>query len=230
MDPIERPRSMAGEVVRRLRDAIVSGDLRLGQELSERQLAESLGVSKTPVREALAQLRLEGLVRIYPQRGVTVFTLSANEIRDICELRQALEAAALAHALERNPERLREGLARVVEAMKAARRDGDARAYLDADTAYHQVFFEACGNRYLEETYRLHVGKIAALRTHLAHKPMHTQKSFEEHLEMLDLLRSGDVSSALAVLDRHIDRTKSTYAAEIEDIAAADGSAARAAG
>ncbi|HUG63244.1 MAG TPA: GntR family transcriptional regulator [Methylomirabilota bacterium] len=214
---------MAGEVVDRIRKAIVCGDLSLGQDLSERQLAESLGVSKTPVREALAQLRLEGLVRIYPQRGVTVFTLSASEIRDICELRQALEVAALRYALERHPDRLTSGLARVVEAMANARRDGDARGYLEADTAYHEVFFEACGNRYLEETYALHIGKIAALRTHLARKPMHTQKSYDEHVEMLKLLRAGDNASALAVLDRHIDRTKSTYAEEIEDIAAADG-------
>jgi DNA-binding GntR family transcriptional regulator len=222
MRPIERPQSMAEAVTERLRAAIVAGDLKLGQELSERQLAESLGVSKTPVREALAQLRLEGLVRIYPQRGVTVFTLSAGEIRDICELRQALEAAALRHALERNPDRLTAGLAEAVARMRLARASGDPKAYLAADTAYHQVFFEACGNRYLAETYALHVGKIAALRTHLARKPMHTQKSFEEHEEMLALLGAGDLSTGLAVLDRHIDRTKSTYAAEIEDIAAAD--------
>jgi DNA-binding GntR family transcriptional regulator len=222
MHPIERPKSMAVEVVDRLRKAIVSGDLKLGQALSERQIAESLGVSKTPVREALAQLRLEGLVRIYPQKGVTVFSLSAREIRDICELRQALEAAALRHALERHPDRLAIGLGRVVDAMRAARVAGNARAYLDADTEYHQIFFEACGNQYLAETYGLHVGKIAALRTHLAHRPMHTQKSFEEHVEMLGLVEARDLPSALAVLDRHIDRTKSTYAAEIEDIAAAD--------
>ena len=222
MRPIERPKSIAEEVADRIRAAIVDGDLRLGQDLSERQLAESLGVSKTPVREALAQLRMEGLVRIYPQRGVTVFTLSANEIRDICELRQALEVAALRHALERNPGRLADGLARVVDAMEAARRSGDERAYLSADTAFHQVFFEACGNRYLEETYGLHVGKIAALRTHLARKPDHTLRSFEEHRRMLELVRARDLDASLDVLDRHIDRTKSTYAAEVEDIAAAD--------
>ena len=65
-------------------------------------LAENFGVSKTPVREALAQLRLEGLVRIVPQRGAFVFTLSAREVMNMCELRLTLEAAALRLAFERD--------------------------------------------------------------------------------------------------------------------------------
>jgi DNA-binding GntR family transcriptional regulator len=222
MLPITRPKSIAGEVADRIRRAIVGGDMKLGQELSERQLAESLGVSKTPVREALAQLRLEGLVRIYPQKGVTVFTLSATEIREICELRQSLESAALRYAMERNPGQLVAAQERTVTAMKAARSGGDLKAYLAADTTFHLNFFESCGNDYLLETYNMHLGKIAALRTHLAQKPQHTQMSFEEHGRMVELLRSGDVAGTLLLLDQHIDRTKSTYSNEIEDIAASD--------
>jgi DNA-binding GntR family transcriptional regulator len=224
MRPIERPPSFAEEVADRIRQAIVDGDLGLGEAVSERQLADRLGVSKTPVREALAQLRTEGLVRIYPQRGAMVFTLSAREIRDICELRQALEVAALRHAIERNPDRLAEGLSRVVADMRVARADDDVRRYLSDDTAYHQVFFDCCDNLYLQDTYSLHVGKIAALRTHLARKPHHTERSFEEHCRMLELVGSGDADACIAVLDSHIDRTKSTYAAEVKDIAAADQS------
>jgi DNA-binding GntR family transcriptional regulator len=222
MRPIERPRSIAEEVARRLRHAIIEGDLRLGEVLSERQLAERLNVSKTPVREALAQLRLEGLVNIYPQRGVTVFTLSAREIRDICELRLALEEAALRYAVERNPERLADRLSEVVARMEAAHAAGDERAYLNADTDYHQVFFECCDNAYLESAYTLYVGKLAALRTHLSHKPDHTRRSDEEHHLMLELIRARDLAACLAVLRRHNDRVSSTYAEDIKDIAAAD--------
>ena len=102
LKPIERPESLTESAVKRLRDAIVSGDFELGQPLSERQLAEMLEISKTPVREALAQLRREGLVRILPQRGAFVFTLSQQEVVEICEIRQALEASALKAAMERN--------------------------------------------------------------------------------------------------------------------------------
>ena len=92
MKPIERPESLTESAVKRLRHAIVSGDFELGQPLSERQLADTLEISKTPVREAMAQLRREGLVRILPQRGAFVFTLSQQEVVEICELREALEA------------------------------------------------------------------------------------------------------------------------------------------
>ena len=107
-------------------------------------------------------------------------------------------------------------------AMDAARARGDTRAYLAADTAYHRCFFRHCGNRYMADTYALVAGKIAALRTHLAAKPQHTEKSYSEHREMLRLLEAGELIRALLVLDTHIGRTKTTYAAEIEDIAAAD--------
>lgn len=177
------------------------------------------------MREALAQLRLEGLVRIVPQRGAFVFSLSAPEVRAICEFRQTLEAAALRFSFQRNPAGLISLVSASVEAMERARKRADRKAYLDADTAFHEAFFTHCGNTYLSETYALHVGKIAALRTHLAVKPSHTDKSYFEHCQMLDHLRHDALDKALAVLDVHIDRTKSTYADGVEDIAALDRAA-----
>lgn len=205
-----------------IRSAIISGDLKLGEELSERQLAESLGVSKTPVREALAQLRLEGLVRGSPHRGVSVFTLSATEVREMCELRQTFEAAALKFAMERNPSALLAALDDSLGRMERALRVQDLKSYLAEDTLFHSRFFEFCGNSYLLETYQMHVGKIAALRTHLAQRPQHTDKSFQEHREICRVLEAGDLAASLDILDRHIDRTKRSYSSTIEDIAAAD--------
>lgn len=206
----------------RVRRSIVEGDLALGEPLSERQLAEDLGVSKTPVREALAQLRLEGLVRIYPQRGAFIFSFSAREVIEMCELRLTLEAAALRFAFERNRGKLLDGLRQCVAAMEKARAARDVRAYLTADTAFHDVFFKTCGNTYLADTYALYAGKIASLRTHLAAKPMHTERSFEEHRDIVANIAEGDLGKVLALLDRHIERTKTTYAESIEDIAVAD--------
>lgn len=225
MRPIDRPKSIAEEVLDRLREAIVSGDLGLGEELSERQLAIRLGVSKTPVREALAQLRLEGLVKASPPKGVTVFTLSATEVREICELRQTLETAAMRLAMARRADALLETLGATIGTMREALAAGDLKAYLAADTRFHLHFFEFCGNTYLLETYQMHLGKIAALRTHLAQKPQHTEMSFDEHLTMQALLAGGRVDEAVQVLDAHIDRTKRTYSSTIEDIAAADRAA-----
>jgi DNA-binding GntR family transcriptional regulator len=220
--PIERPESLTERAVKRLRAAIVSGDFELGQPLSERQLAAMLAISKTPVREALAQLRREGLVRILPQRGATVFTLSQQEVVEICELRQALEASALKAAIERNPRRFADALATIVQRMAKARAGGDVKGYLEEDTAFHLAFFAHCGNGLMAQNYGLFVGKIAALRTHLAHKPQHTELSFQEHEVMREAVANRDAAMATAVLDVHIARTKETYSEGVTDIAAAD--------
>ena len=222
MKPIERPESLTESTVKRLRRAIVLGDLELGQPISERQLAGLLEVSKTPVREALAQLRLEGLVRILPQRGAFIFTLSQQEVVEICELRLALEATALRAATERNPAAFAAALAAVVERMRRARAKRDTKAYLHEDTRFHQCFFDHCGNSLMAQNYAMFVGKIAALRTHLAQKPQHTELSFQEHETMLDAVSRRDADAALSVLDVHIARTKETYAAGVTDIAEAD--------
>lgn len=219
MTSTARPQSLADGVLERLRNDIVRGELRLGQMLSERVLAERLGVSKSPVREALAQLRSEGLVRIVPQRGAFVFTLSAEGVRQICEFRRMLERTALGLALERAPQRLAERWAAIVAEMAAARAAGDERRYLDADTAFHTTLFDLCGNGYISEAYGLHLGKIAALRTHLAAKPGHTALSFQEHGAMAAAIARHDRAATLAILDTHIDRCQTSYAGGIADIA-----------
>ena len=131
MRQIDRPPSLAEAVLERLRADIVRGDLPLGQLLSERVLAEKMGVSKTPVREALAQLRSEGLVRIVPQRGAFVFSLSASEVRAICEYRLVLETAALKLTMAREPKALADDLARVINRMERARKAGRSRGVFE---------------------------------------------------------------------------------------------------
>ena len=219
---IERPASLAEIALRQIRTAISEGTLPLGSALSEGQLAASLGISKTPVREALAQLRMEGLVTIVPQSGTFVFTLSATEVVEICELRQTLEAAALRLAIERNRAGLVAGLAEACAKMDEARAAGDERTYLRLDSAFHEQFFANCSNRYFADAYGRIVPKVAALRTHLATRPDHTRMSYEEHKQILDAVRREREDEVMAILDRHIDRTRSAYTRNIEDIAAAD--------
>src|SRR5918994_571095 len=99
---IARPKTLTEIVVHELRARIVDGRLRLGAALSENALAAEMGLSKTPVREALLQLKLERLVEVLPQRGTYVFRLAADQVVLISELREILEVAAARGALERN--------------------------------------------------------------------------------------------------------------------------------
>ena len=100
--PLERPKSLRELALEHLRARIVDGTLQMGQVLSERTISEELGVSKSPVREALAQLRDEGLVHIEPQRGARVFSLSVAEVEQISDFRLVIETACFELALRRD--------------------------------------------------------------------------------------------------------------------------------
>jgi DNA-binding GntR family transcriptional regulator len=221
MSDFERPPSLSSVVTDHIRSMIIRGDVPLGAAISERSISADLKVSKTPVREALAQLKNEGLVTIVPQSGVRVFTLSAREVREICAFRKILESAALEISMTVNPA----GLLRDLEAIEVRMRDalsaGDVRGYLGLDTDFHLAFFANCGNAYLQNAYGLYAGKIAALRTHLADKPLHTQLSLAEHSEIVAAVRRRDVTTLVGILGDHIGRTQETYEIGIEDISVA---------
>ncbi|MYA90138.1 MAG: GntR family transcriptional regulator [Boseongicola sp. SB0662_bin_57] len=208
---LERPKSLRELALEHLRNSIIDGTLKMGQALSEREISEGLGVSKSPVREALAELRNEGLVSIEPQKGARVFNLTEAEVAQICDFRQAIEMAAFELALSRDPDGLADAMARVVREMEAARRDGNEKKYLELDTAFHQLIFEHAGNDYLTASYTRYVGKIAALRTHLAKLPQHTELSFEEHRRIAAAVRRGALEGIRKLLTEHIDRSRQAY-------------------
>src|SRR5258708_2618505 len=102
LERLARPRSLTEMVIAEIRELIVSGRLPLGEQLSEGALAEQLGVSRTPVREAFLRLETERLVEVRPQRGTFVFQYDATELREICELREGLETGCLPITLARD--------------------------------------------------------------------------------------------------------------------------------
>ncbi len=215
MEQITRPKSLTEIAHENIRRAITKGHLRLGQPISESGLASSLGTSKTPVREALAQLKIEGLVNIFPQKGTFVFTMSEKEVLDICELRYTLESTALKLAMERNKQQFLSDLRSVVGRMKKAHNKGEDDQYLDLDTEYHNLFFRHCGNQYLEDAFKLIGARVEAVRTHLAALPQHMEKSCDEHIKMTKSLNQGEFEDTLKILNEHITRTKESAAVHI---------------
>ena len=208
---LKRPQSLRELALEHLRTNIVNGKLKMGQILSERVISEELGVSKSPVREALAQLRDEGLVTIEPQKGAKVFTLTNDEVTQICDFRQAIETAAFELALSRNPRELADDMDDVVAKMEEAQKKGRMATYLALDTAFHELIFKHCENDYLAAAYSRYVGKIAALRTHLSDLPQHTELSFAEHTLLAKAVRKGDEKKIRRLLAEHIDRTRQVY-------------------
>lgn len=218
---LKRPKSLRELALEHLRNSIVNGTLRMGQSLSERQISEQLGVSKSPVREALAQLRDEGLVCIEPQKVARVFSLDAAEVAQICDFRLAIEVAAFELALARQPVALADAMDEIVARMAKAQVSGQRGRYLSLDTRFHEAIFNHCENEYLTASYARYVGKIAALRTHLSRLPQHTQLSFNEHKLIASAARRGDLQKIRQLLSAHIDRTRQAYiSVAVEEVVA----------
>ena len=198
-------------VTDRIREEIVAGEHQLGDALSEARLSEALGVSRTPVREALLRLETEGLVTIAPQRGTFVFTLNAKQLRDICDLRVCLESTALRLSVQRQASLLADALQKICEAMTGCRQREDTPAYLKLDTDFHQTFFDYCDNEYLADAYQTIAARMAALRNRLGDDPAHMAKSFAEHKAITQAVRNNDLEESLSILERHIGRKEGSY-------------------
>lgn len=215
MSQFEKASSLHEKAAHRLRAAIISGQLPLGQPLSENSLATRFGISKTPVREALRELSLGGLVKVMPQKGSFVFTMSRQDVLNMCYAREALEVAALKLSQKQDPDMLARELSRIVERMKAARTKDERKTYLELDAEFHDLFFALCGNPFLQQAYNPIADRIAALRTRLcAHGP--ATECLVEHDAIAALGRQGAHEEMVARLSAHIGRVAGSYAEQID--------------
>ena len=144
---IDAPKSLASLVAQRLREAIIDGEFALGAMIPEESLAASFGVSRTPVREALNQLQLAGLVVIRPQRGSYVFEPSEADIAAICEFRCLLEPRAAELAYQNERDATAAALQAAID--EAAEHRPGTPPFNDADKRFHQILAEAAGNELL---------------------------------------------------------------------------------
>ncbi|WP_239059644.1 GntR family transcriptional regulator [Ruegeria sp. PrR005] len=208
---IKRPDSLSKIAAEQIREEIVRGRFQLGEPLPEAKLSAMFGISKTPIREALAALKLQGLVQIFPQRGAFVFTLSRNEIVQLCGYRVILEHAALDLSFAQDRAGIMDELEQVVAAMAKAHAERAFERYLDLDADFHDAFFNHCGNAYLSEGYRKVGDIVRTMRTHLSKGPQRTDKSRAEHEEIVRLLRTRQIDSAKEVLHTQITRGERAY-------------------
>lgn len=211
MKSFTRPKSLTELVTETLRERIVSGEFEMGDQLSEARIAKELDVSRTPVREAINRLEIEGLLIIEPQRGSFVFNLERNELAKLCDARVCLETTALTEAIKCNPQTLQEILASIVQRMTAALKAGDDTLYLACDTEFHQAFFDCADNKFLNDAYQAIAQKMATIRNRLGRHPEHMRKSYREHIGLVDAVQSRDINLAQAILKSHIDRKEGSY-------------------
>lgn len=205
MKPINPPQSVMELTAAQIRDAIIQGELPLGSKLSEQMLADRLQISRSPVREALALLQIEGLVRVLPKRGTFVFSPDEKTIFDLCDHRAMLESACLALAMERNANALVGGLRQGMDRMQRAIAKNDSAAYASADLNFHRTMIKNSDNLSMAKVYDTNFGPLMALRTHLfATLNAHLDRSMAEHAALLEACEKNDLAGAQAIATTHI--------------------------
>jgi DNA-binding GntR family transcriptional regulator len=187
-----------------LRDEILSGRLTPGTELAEVALAESLGVSRGPVREALGRLATEGLVTIRPRRGAVVRAFSSDEFIEAYQVREALETMAVRLGVPQLTADDVGALERAIEEMSACGTAGDVQGFFEANTAFHLVFFDAAANRMLADLYRQLRGQIDRHRVRSLELRGDVRRSIAEHKAILRAARAGDVERTVHLVSEHI--------------------------
>jgi len=206
-------RSLSDIATDSIRNAIIRGDFKMGQSITEASLSTSLNISKTPVREALSKLESEGLVVSEKNKGYKIFILSKEEYIELSELRFALESQALRYGFEREPSKMIKSLESVLNDMENYLTVPDRETYQSLDNDFHQVFFKSCGNSAITKVYNKHQSVIMATRLrNLKQENISKHTSFEQHKLLREILISGDIDEAVNLLEKHIvDYAKESF-------------------
>lgn len=193
-----------------LREAIINGLLKPGERMMEIQLAEELGVSRTPVREAIRKLELEGFVVMVPRKGAYVAGISMKDIADVFEIRAALEGLAAALAAERITEEELEHLERLLVKIAECNEANDLNSLVDVDTEFHDTLYKACRNERLIQIVSHLREQIQRFRTTSLASPGRMKYALEEHKKIVEAVSERNIELARAIAIEHIENAENS--------------------
>lgn len=206
---LDNSNSLRGKVFREIEKAILDGVFAPGDSLIEQKLSNELGVSRTPVREALRQLELEGLVKTIPNKGAVVIGISQKDIEDIYSIRMHVESlAARWSAVRISDEELSE-FREIIELQEFYCSRGDYIQVWHLDTKFHELLYETCGSRILKHTltnFNHYVQKSREISVKTSGRAV---KSVSEHRSIYEALALRDADRAEHLASEHIHNAMS---------------------
>jgi len=203
-----------------LRDAIITQVLKPGERLMEIQLADEMGVSRTPVREAIRKLELEGLVVMVPRKGAYVAGVSMKDIHEVYEVRSALEMLAVTLAAERITEEELDALERQVlrESEEEDKQDSsDLNNIVYIDSSFHDIIYQAAHNQRLVQFVNILQEQLQRFRAASLSRPGRSKTALEEHKQIVEALseRNGELAAKLA--REHIENAENAMISQMEE-------------
>jgi len=212
---VTRPTPLRQAVYDALAEMIASGSLKPGQHLVESELAEQLGVSRQPIREALQRLQGDGWVELRPAYGAYVHTPTTEEVGQLLGVRSVLESYSAQQAAERRTEEDIRRLWKLHDDGVAATTADDERALVDANAAFHSFIVEISGNKVLAEQISQVQRRVRWYYTPIA-RPRGPE-AWNEHASLIRAIADGDAAGAERLMRRHTERTTDFYRQEMPE-------------
>lgn len=209
--------SLRAQVFSEIEKAILDGAVKAGESLNESKLSAELGVSRTPVREALRQLELEGLVKTIPNKGAIVVGISEKDIEDIYNIRKVIEGLAARWAAEKISDEDIERLSEVVDLQEYYANKNDPIQVWQLDTAFHEIIFNACGSRMLMHTLSLFHHYIQKARELSFKTSGRALLAVTEHRKILEAIKNHDADASEKLTSEHISLAKDNFMQNIKE-------------
>lgn len=191
-----------------LRQAILKGELKPGERLMEIALAERLGVSRTPIREAMRKLELEGLVVMIPRRGAQVANITEKDLNDVLEVRIALENMAIEKACKRMTEEELDKLWQAAREFEHTMAEGNLVRLAEADVAFHEIIYQASDNCRLIQVLNNLREQIYRYRVEYLKEEETRNVLVKEHEELYNAVKARDVERAQEISFEHIENQR----------------------
>lgn len=193
-----------------LREAIVSSVLKPGERLMEIQLAEELGVSRTPVREAIRKLELEGFVIMIPRRGTYVADLSIKDVNEVFEIRTALDVLAAGLAAERITDEELETMERILVQIGECVEQNELEPIVELDSQFHDILYRACRNDRLVGIINNLREQITRFRAISMAVPGRIKNTLEEHSRLVEAIATRNVDLSQQLAREHMENSEQT--------------------
>ncbi len=205
------------QVYQILREEILNGSLQEGQWLQELEISRRLGVSRSPVREALRELSADGLVSEIPNKGVFVRTFTTKDIEEVFEVRVLLENHAI-ESLYRLSDNDRMRLEETIKELRSAYEDGDRRLYIRKDSELHKLFISLSGNELLHSMYERVDCVIQRFRIYSLEEEKRFSDSLDEHERIVSYILEGRLLEATQVNREHLRLARDGILAHIKNM------------
>jgi DNA-binding GntR family transcriptional regulator len=207
MKAIAQPLPLAKLSYETIRNSILNGDLKAGEVYNEMKLAKELGISRTPIREALLELAVQGLVTFLPRRGIMINYFTQRDFEETFELRKAIELAVIDKIIKHLDDLNLNKIEKAINSQQKAAEKGDRMAYLDADRLFHTTFAKLAGNRRMVSVLENLRDIIHLMGSQGLARSGRMYEVLDEHRKILELLRKGRGEEAKKAMAHHLDRS-----------------------